>query len=131
MNLDDAFWAVCAEAEVPKRAYVSLYSVANWYGGPEEGGWWGHTVKLEGYMLCNTEQEAHDRAEAVQTYADQLTEEARDAWSRRCQQECENALFRGVEPEDLYGEVDEPDEWFVAVEEVAGSQSRESSRQYC
>lgn len=131
MNLDEAFWELCAEAEVPKRAYVSLYRVYSWYGGPQEGGWWGQTIILEGTMLCRTEQEAHDRAEAVEKYAYEKTQEANKAWSKQCLKECENAWDRGMEPEDLYDEVDGPDEWFVCVEEVAGSQSRESSRQYC
>lgn len=131
MNLDEAFWQVCADAEVPKRAYVSLYRVDSWYGGPEEGGWWGETVTLAGFMLCNTEQEARDRATAVEAHAEQLTREAREAYGRLCLQQCETAWDRGVEPDDLYGEVDGPETYYVTVEDRAGSQTFQTPRGYC
>ena len=29
-----------------EKSVVTVYTVEQWYGGPEEGGWYGHTVEV-------------------------------------------------------------------------------------
>ena len=51
--------------EVPNPAYVSLYTVARCYGGPEEGGWWYDLYTLERYKRAATHEEAESLKEAM------------------------------------------------------------------
>ena len=39
--INEAFFNICREAKPAKSSYVSLYVNVPYYGGPEEGGWWG------------------------------------------------------------------------------------------
>lgn len=131
MNMEDAFWQVCADAEVPERPCVSLYKISRWYGGPEEGGWWGTTVALVSYLRCTTRDEAQDRANAVQDFARKATEEARKANANMCLSQCEAAWARGMDPDEMYpGEPDDADEFVVYVENVPGEHQYQSSKFY-
>ena len=40
-NISEAFFTACSEAQPAKQQVVSLYVDVPFYGGPEEGGWWG------------------------------------------------------------------------------------------
>lgn len=131
MTIDEAFWRTCADAVLPRKAYVSLYKSIRWYGGPEEGGWWGTTTTLEGYVLCHTMEEAWARARAVVSFAEEMTREAREAYGRMCLEQCEAAWARGMDPDDMYGsEPDAPEEYSVEVEEELGSHVYSSDRYY-
>lgn len=43
----ESFFQVCGDAKPSNSFYVSLYSARPFYGGPEEGGWWGRDYVLE------------------------------------------------------------------------------------
>ena len=47
----EAFHQICKEAKPAKSHHVSLYANEPFYGGPEEGGWWGSDTVLERMTL--------------------------------------------------------------------------------
>ena len=55
-----AFVTICREAQPPKGCFVSLYLAHQYYGGPEEGGWWGWDHKLIASQDFPTMEQAED-----------------------------------------------------------------------
>lgn len=50
---------------------LSLYSVSECYGGPEEGGWWYNNYHLKAYRICRTEEEATKTRKEMQKCVDE------------------------------------------------------------
>lgn len=127
--MKQAFYAICREAKPAKAAYVSLYVRMPFYGGPEEGGWWGHDVELVAYERFDSEEAAVAALEAVEAYADRLSKEAKDAFNRQCAAECEWLEARGLDA-DFLPEVDGEAEYFVRVEASPGESAYQGDRYY-
>lgn len=47
--------------------YLSVYTIEQCYGGPEEGGWWYTVSKLDSYIYCDN----HEQAERLIKEAEQ------------------------------------------------------------
>jgi hypothetical protein len=99
--LRDAFEAVVCDAKVPEDWYVCLMERIPYYGGPEEGGWWGEDTNLVAYHKCRSEEEARAYMAAVQKLADELTAESRKAFGEQCLRECEWLEARGLDADYL------------------------------
>ena len=127
--MKDAFDKICSGAKGAERKYVSLYEKVPFYGGPEEGGWWGESVHLVASEFFYSEREASAALAAVKALADRGTEEAREAWGKRCVSELDWLEARGLDP-DYLPETDGHSNFFAAVEASPGSLERADSRTY-
>ena len=127
--LRDAFLQVCQTARPAKSHYVSLYVNLPYYGGPEEGGWWGHDTELVAYYECLTAEEAEVVKSRVQSLALELNKEAKDRFNARCAAECEWLEARGLDA-DFFPEVDGEENYWIATEERPGEHASEGSRHY-
>lgn len=129
MSIKDAFFSVCREAKQPARSYVSLYVTVPFYGGPEEGGWWGSDRLLVAYQECTTEEEAERLQEAVTALADELTKDASRAYGDACAASCEWLEARGLDA-DFLPEVDGPESYWCTVEPTPGESVSRGCRHY-
>ena len=114
--LQAAFDAVCSEAVTPESWYVSLVESVPYYGGPEEGGWWGRDTQVVAFQVFSTETEANAKAEAVKKLAEEMSQQAKQAYGEQCLRETEWCESRGLDA-DWLGEVDGETEYSVIVSE--------------
>lgn len=128
----EAFFAVCQDAEPAGDFYVSLYRRETYFGGPEEGGWYGHDNTLVAAKWYPTESAARAVEEQVEAHAKQLTKEAHDAFNRQCAAELEWVERRDpmADASDYFSEPGGPDEYYVRVEEKQGYFASQGSRHY-
>jgi hypothetical protein len=124
-----AFERVCNEAEQAQVCFVSLYESVPFYGGPEEGGWWGSDVVLVAHQRFPTEELAESAVERVRKLAVDLEEEAKRAYGQRCLDECGWLEARGLDA-DYLPEPDGPSKFHVAIENQPGSQESQGCRHY-
>jgi hypothetical protein len=129
MSVSEAFFATCQQAKPARSSYVSLYVRAPYYGGPEEGGWWGSDTILVAYQEYPSEQQAEAARLAVEQLAAELTHEAKRGHGQQCLREMEWLEARGLDA-DYLPEVDGPEDYFVAVEEQPGALSSTGCRHY-
>jgi hypothetical protein len=129
MSLQEAFFGICKDAIPAKAYYVSLYLNQPFYGGAEEGGWWGNDTVLIAYQQFPTEEAAQAAREAVEKLASELNTQARREFGEQCQREMEWLESRGLEA-DYLPEVNGEDSYFVAVEYEAGEQVCRGNRHY-
>jgi hypothetical protein len=127
MSLQEAFFGICKDAIPAKSYYVSLYLNQSFYGGPEEGGWWGSDTVLIAYQQFPTEEAAQTAREAVEKLASELNTQSRREFGEQCQREMEWLEARGLDA-DYLPEVDGEDSYFVAVEDNAGEQAHRGNR---
>ena len=127
--MKDAFFAACAEAVPAASNFVSLYLNTPYYGGPEEGGWWGHDTSLVATQEYSTQQTADLARLRVEKLAVQATATAEFAYGERCLAETEWLDARGLD-DDFLPEVDGSAEYFVVVESRAGSCETQGCRHY-
>lgn len=122
--LRDAFRAVCDQARDTETWYVSLMEEAPYYGGPEEGGWWGTDTHLVAYQEFPSEFHARLAAEKVEQLARELEDEARKEYGEQCLRELDWCEQRGLDA-DYLPEPDGPSTYHVVIsqglpEEVRG-----------
>lgn len=128
-DISKAFFDICADATPAKAHYVSLYVSIPFYGGPEEGGWWGRDTELVAYHRVSNDVEAEAICEQVNQLAEQLSKEAHDKFNRACAAECEWLEARGLDA-DYLPEVDGNESYFVTTESTPGSLVEEGDRCY-
>ena len=129
MSIADAFHKICTEAQQPKAAYVSLYCSAPFYGGPEEGGWWGSDTNLVASQYFDTMEAANAALDAVKELAEELSREAKKQFGEHCLREMQFCDGRGLDY-DFFPEPDGEESYFVVVEDVSGSLISEGDRCY-
>lgn len=127
--MKEAFYKICDNATVAKSHCVSLYYREEWYGGPEEGGWWGNDTILVAYQHFSTKEAAEAALAKVEKLAKEKTEEAKRSYGDHCLRQTEWLEERGLE-DDFLREPDGPDNYFVVIEDKAGSQSHRGARHY-
>lgn len=113
----EAFYAVCKEAKTVTAAniwYVCLMESIPYYGGPEEGGWYGRDNVVVAYQECLSEHQAQTLADEVHKLALELTENERRSYGERCLFETEWLEARGLDDSYL-PEPDGPSEFSVCV----------------
>lgn len=129
MSIKEAFFNLCAEAKPAEKNYVSLYQDTSYYGGPEEGGWWGSDTVLVAYQEAATDEEAEAMVRQVRQLAEQLSAEAKDIFNRQCLAETQWLEARGLD-DDFLREVDGEQRFWVTTEHTPGSCNHEGSRHY-
>ena len=129
MSLQAAFDAICASAKPSKAYYVSLYERIPFYGGPEEGGWWGEDVMICASQKFLDEKRAKDAVGMIQELAEQETARSKRDFYNQCAAECDWLEKRGLEP-DFLREVDGNSEFFVVMEDAVGSLQHRQERGY-
>lgn len=122
--LKQAFQQAIEESNRKKAGeyYVTLWEVQSYYGGPEEGGWWGHDYVPIEYSVFSTEEEAEAVKMKVQELAKQLSHQAKMAWGKQCQNELDFCDSRGLDYDSL-PETNGPDEYSVTVSQEPPSAS--------
>lgn len=118
------------EAVAAQPHYVSLYEDVPFYGGAEEGGWWGNDRILREYILTPSLAAAEALRYQIEITATELTQEAKRSHAEACLAQCENAWSRGVEPETIYGEDAGPSAYVVRIETVPGAAAYRGCRHY-
>lgn len=124
-----AFFAVCDKAEPASSYYLSLYREVPFYGGPEEGGWWGRDTELVAYQEFPTSEAVVAAYEQARLLALKLSKEQKDAFNQACAAECEWLEARGLDA-DFLPEVDGEIYYFTAIEERPGGLTSKGSRHY-
>ena len=128
-NITQAFDTVCTSAVQREVVYLVLYRRVEFYGGPEEGGWYGHDEFVEAYQEFPSRHAAEAARTAVEALATRLTREAEDERNRAALRACEWAEARGEDldgPEDAYWT--RGDEFRVVVQSELPSDTRGNRR---
>lgn len=124
----DSFHAVCKDAKHAETWYVSLVEEAPYYGGSEEGGWWGTDTHLLAYQEFPSEEAAQAAAEQVQQLAAELKQDAQREHGDQCLRELTWLEQRGLDP-DFLPEPDGPSYYHVVVSQGLPEEAR-GSRHY-
>jgi hypothetical protein len=127
--MKQAFFEVCREPTPARTVYVSLYVELPFYGGPEEGGWWGRDMELVAYERFDSEEAATAALRAIHVLADKLSKEAKDSFNRACAAESEWLEARGLD-DGFLPEVNGEASYRVYIEGQPGEFAYEGSRGY-
>lgn len=127
--IKESFFEICENAKLTGSFYVSLYVRVPYYGGPEEGGWWGSDVKLVAYKEYSSMDQAESSKKMVEDYAKELNHESKRSLNQKCKDECDWLEERGLDS-DYLPEVDGEEEYFVIVENSIGSMVKNGTRVY-
>lgn len=111
-----AFDEVCKEANVAKAYYVSLMASVPYYGGPEEGGWWGNNQIVVKYQRFDTEEAAETAMNAVEELAKNLSEETKKEFGKQCLREMAICDKLNVDY-DFLPEIDGEETYYVVMTE--------------
>jgi hypothetical protein len=131
MSIKEAFFEVCNEAKPAERSYVSLYVTLPFYGGPEEGGWWGHDTELVAYFEATNAVEAEAVSDRVTDLAEELSKEAKVSHDRASAASVEWVEHDPMaDVSDYFPEVDGEETYWVAVESQPGSHVSRGGHHY-
>jgi len=118
MSIRDAFAQLAESPVLAGRFYVVLWRDIPFYGGPEEGGWWGTDSVPEAFQECPSLEAATALAERMWDLADKLTEEASNEHGRGCLSRLAWCEERGIDDSNsVFGEDDGPERWRITVQE--------------
>jgi len=112
--LQDAFNQVCTEAKQAEGYYVALMERTQFYGGPEEGGWYGHDIIVHAYQHFTTEEAANAAKEQVEKLSQQLTLDEKRSHGEHCLRQMDWLDDRGLDA-DFLPEDDGPSDFYVTV----------------
>ena len=128
-----AYFDVCDTAVRTEQTkwFVSLYVKAPFYGGPEEGGWWGTDRLLVAYYEVPSEEMANTIVEKIEGWVSDINDDAKRHHDEVNLQLSINAENKGYDsPEELYGEDDGPEQYFVVIENGVGQNEYREDRQW-
>jgi hypothetical protein len=126
--LREAFNQVCQEAREVERWFVVLMERSPFYGGPQEGGWYGSDSIVQAYQEFPSREFAEEAAEKVRKLAAELTTARRREHGEHCLREMDWLEARGLDA-DYLPEPDGPSEYYVVVSETV-PENRYGSREY-
>jgi hypothetical protein len=129
MNISDAFDAALSDVKSPTTWYVCLMLREQYYGGPEEGGWYGYDTTLVRFAQFPSEEAAWDGAEKVKRLAACESSRAHEEFNRMCLRSCDEAEARN-EDVDRLPEVGGPDSYRVIVTNQLPARFEAGSRCY-
>ena len=109
--------------------YVTLYKTIPFYGGPEEGGWWGSDTVVEASTWYPTEEKAEMALEAINIAAELLIQEAKKRYGEQCLRETQLLEEQGLDDSDIR-EVDGEKGYFAVVEDSQGAEIEQGCRHY-
>jgi hypothetical protein len=125
--LNQAFHKICSEAKPARSFHVSLYARVPFYGGPEEGGWWGHDTLLQASQRFDSEEAAEAAKAAVEKFAEELNEQEKKDFGDQCLREMEWLDARGLDA-DFLPEPDGETTYYVTIENTPGESTHRDSR---
>ena len=128
-NIRDSFLRLCADPIAANGHYVCLYIRKPFYGGPEEGGWWGSDTELVAYQRVSSDEEADVLVERIEAMAEELNEQAKREFGKGCLRQMEWLEQRGLDS-DFLPEVDGEESYFVVQEDRPGAAARQGSRHW-
>jgi hypothetical protein len=99
--LKSAFERVCKDAQKAEGWCVTLWRKSPYYGGPEEGGWWGQDLIVESYQRFSTYEAAKAACDAAEKLAEELSAEALRAFGDQCLREMDWCEKRGLDADYL------------------------------
>jgi len=99
--LQFAFDAVCTQAKTPETWFCALLQHEQFYGGPEEGGWWGTDTEVVAYQAFASEDAAEEAANRVRDLAAELERDSRREFGEQCIREMEWLDARGLDADFL------------------------------
>lgn len=126
--IQEAFNKICTDNQKANTHYVCLMESVPFYGGPEEGGWWGSDNILIAYKEYPTEELAYEAKEAVLKLAQELNDTEKKRYHQQCADQCDWLEQRSLDA-DYLPENDGPSEYYVTVEESI-PQNRFGDRHY-
>jgi hypothetical protein len=130
MDIAEAFQiALRGSIRKPEPWYVCLMRTEQYYGGPEEGGWWGCDTFLEQWAEFPTEEAANRALDGIERLAKGMSEEEERDFNLSCLESCEWAEARGIEPCDL-PEVGGATKYFVLITNALPEAARLGPRHY-
>jgi hypothetical protein len=129
MSVKNSFFTVCDEAKPAAKIYVSLYISTPFYGGSEEGGWWGSDVELVASQPFMDETAAESAKKAVDELTEVSNDELRAEYGEQCQKELD-FMERNNLGENFLPEVDGEAYYFVSIETIKGEQVSSGTRQW-
>jgi hypothetical protein len=109
-----AFEKACKGARRPREWHTCLIETRPFYGGPEEGGWWGEDEILVAYKTFPTRRQAIRAGREAERLAREAETEARTAFGEHCLRQMEYLEDRGLEA-DWLPETDGPSSFRVVV----------------
>ena len=119
---------IIEDSEVAQECYLSLYENVPYYGGPEEGGWWGYLQILQKYCKCASRQQAEMLREKLHTHCEELTQEAKKADGEDCLRHMERADQRGEDVND--DGYDGPSTYYMIIESMPGQHQNTTRSHY-
>jgi hypothetical protein len=125
----EAFFQVCTEAERREDVFVTLYCDDRFFGGPEEGGWYGTDTRLIASQRVYSRQIGDQIAAQAKELADKLTRDAEDDRNRQCAAECEWLEARGLD-DDFLPQPNGGERYWIAVEAEQGAAESQGDRAY-
>jgi len=128
--IQSAFETICANRQRPEGVWLSLYARVPFYGGPEEGGWWGNDTILEATQQFGFTDEAEAARVRVEQLAKDISEQARRDYGKQCNDEIEWCDARGIDHETFLREPDGPTRYFVVLEARRGSFEHQDDRHW-
>lgn len=122
--IQQAFDIVCNEAvHVDQSWYVALIEHVPFYGGPEEGGWWGEDTYVVAFQKFIDQEAANNASKKIQELADALTKSAHDEEGKLCLAQMKWLEERFLEA-DFLPENDGPSQYSVVVSESLPEERR-------
>jgi hypothetical protein len=112
--VQEAFHRYCRKARPPRRHFVCLMERRPYYGGPEEGGWWGSDSILVAFQEFPSKRLAVEAEKAVEKLAYEMSQKSRTEFGKQCLREMEWLEERGLEP-DFLPEPDGESQFYVMV----------------
>jgi hypothetical protein len=112
--LREAFDQVCENAKQAESWYVVLMERVPFYGGPEEGGWYGNDNIVQAYKEYPSEELAQKAADQVHKLAQELSQNSLRQYGDQCLREMGWLGARGLDA-DYLPEPDGPSEFYVLV----------------
>ena len=68
---------------MPKGTWLSVYTTSQYYGGPEEGGWWYNATEFEGGKYYPTREEAQKALDRLNVWAEEESKKKQRAVDER------------------------------------------------
>jgi len=127
--LSETFHRICKESKQAESHYVSLYAEEPFYGGSEEGGWWGKDIVLIEYQEFDTLEAAEAVKSTIEILAVEISDLSKKEFGNRCLRETRWLEERGLDDDSL-PQPDGETKYFVVIESFPGSRSCRGCRHY-
>lgn len=114
MYILDAFDAICQTAVPVNGCFVALMERVPFYGGPEEGGWYGTDIVVVAYQYFETREAAEYAKTRIETLAAELEAQNKVEYGEQCLRDMDWLEARGLESNFL-PEPDGPSEYYVTI----------------